>query len=119
MITVAIVGILGAVAVAAFTDNTNSARRTDGRSALLETATSLEKCKAIYGTYNNVNCGVTLPFTSTEGFYSISSTTLTSAAFTLTATPQGAQTSDTQCTSLTITNLGVQGGSGSDASVCW
>ena len=121
MIVVAIVAILGTVAMGAFTENALSANRTDGRSALLTTATALEKCKAIYGTYNNANCGVSFPVTSKEGYYSVKNTSLTASAFTLTATPvsTGPQAKDTTCTSLTLTNLGLQGGTGTNASECW
>lgn len=121
MIVVAIVAILGTVAMSYFGENAKSAGRTDGRNALLTAATSLEKCKALYGTYNNGNCGVTFPITSKEGYYSVSGTSVTASAFTLTATPVtgGAQAGDTACTSLTLTNLGLQGGTGSDSSQCW
>jgi prepilin-type N-terminal cleavage/methylation domain-containing protein len=51
MIVVAIISILAAVSTAYFGDNITSARRTDGRTALLNAAATLEKCKAVYGAY--------------------------------------------------------------------
>jgi len=122
MITVGIVGILGAVAAGAFTQNTISSNRTDGRVKLLESSTVLEKCKAIYGSYTS-NCSIdsTSSIASKEGYYTIEASTLTASTFTLTATPVsgGPQANDTDCTSITLTHLGVQGGGGAVASECW
>jgi len=122
MITMAIVGILGVVANAAFSGNVISANRTDGRAKLLESATVLEKCKAIYGTYTN-NCSInsSSSIASKEGYYTITASTLTSSTYTLTAAPvaSGPQSNDTSCTSITLTHLGVQGGTGALALECW
>jgi len=122
MITVAIVGILGTVASGIFSQNTISANRTDGRAKLLESSTVLEKCKAIYGSYtNNCSIGATSSIASKEGYYTITASTLTASTFTLTATPVsgGPQANDSDCTSITLTHLGVQGGGGAAASECW
>lgn len=119
MISVAIVGILLSFALNSYQSSVISANRTDGRSALLRTATSLEKCKAIYGTYNNANCGVSLPLNSLDEFYKITGSP-SSSSFTLTASPiKTPQTDDAECTSMTLTNLGLEGGTGSDSSQCW
>ena len=122
MITVAIVGIIASVASGYFGDNVISANRTDGRAKLLESATVLEKCKAIYGVYNN-NCSITgaSAIASKEGYYTIAATTLTASTYTLTATPVAGQPqiNDTNCTSITLNHLGVQGGGGALPSECW
>lgn len=122
MIAVAIIAILGAVASGFFTANVISANRTDGRATLLESALVFEKCKAIYGVYNN-NCSITASssITSTEGYYTIATTVLSATAFTLAATPvaSGPQANDTACTSITLTHLGVQGGAGANSTECW
>jgi type IV pilus assembly protein PilE len=45
---------------------------------------------------------------------------LSASGFTLTATPQGSQASnDSDCTTLTLTHLGVQGATGANAAGCW
>ena len=116
MIVAAIVAILASLAMAFYGDNVTSARRTDGRTALLNNATTLEKCKAAYGAYNNAACVINA--NSPDGFYTVGVAS-TATTFTLTATPAGAQTSDTDCTTMTLTNTGVEGGTGADATECW
>ena len=121
MIVVAILGIIVAIAASSFSGQVVAAKRTDARKALQETATTLEKCKATYGVYNN-NCSVgSASITSPEGLYSVAFTTLTAVAFTLTATPASGspQGNDTDCTSLILNNLGQQTGTGLDPTVCW
>ena len=115
MIVVAIIGILAAVTSAYFGDNIQNARCTEGRAALLSTASSLEKCKAAYGVYNNANCNIAALLGATpDGHFNV---TLASTAtnFTLTATGTGAAVAanNTFCPTITLNNLGVQGGTGS------
>lgn len=120
LIVIAIVALLSSLAFSNYGDNVISAKRTDGRNTILNTSTSLEKCKAIYGAYNNANCSVgaaTIP--SPEGHYNIAFTTLTATTFILTASPAGAQTNDTECTSIILNELGQQTGTGSDPTTCW
>ncbi len=122
MMVIGIVAILAIVAAGFYGDNVIAAKRSDGRRGLQDTATSLEKCKSLYGTYNSANCaiadGSTVP--SPEGLYDIAVTTAAST-FSLTATPSAgsSQNADTDCTSMTLDNLGQRGGTGADASVCW
>jgi len=120
-IVVAIIGILSAVAVGFYGDYIVDANRTDARSALSRTSTSLEKCRSLYSNYNSANCNVAFPVTSDDGFYSIAATTLTGSAFLLTATPVAGQpqANDADCTSLTLTNTGIESGTGADVTECW
>ncbi len=121
MIVVAIIGILGAISMSFYGNYLTDANRTDGRMALTETATSLEKCKSLYSIYNSANCNVTFPVTSDEGLYTVAATAISGPAFLLTATPvAGAyQAGDTDCTTLTLTSSGIEGGTGADVSECW
>ncbi|MEE8365332.1 MAG: type IV pilin protein [Gammaproteobacteria bacterium] len=121
MITVAIIGILAAVSLAFYGDYVLAANRTDARTALTETAASLEKCKSLYANYNSANCNVAFPVTSDAGFYTLAATVLTGPAFTLTATPVagGRQAGDADCTTLTLTSTGIKGGTGADVTECW
>ena len=120
MIVVAIIGILASVALGFYGDNVIASNRSEARATLTATAGSLEKCKSLYGAYNSANCAVALPDT-TPDFYTISQTTLTATQFTLVATPKVglAQASDGDCTTLSLTNIGVKAGTGTDPTVCW
>ncbi len=121
MIVVALVGILAAVSMSFYGNYITDANRTDGRMALTETVTSLEKCKALYSAYNSANCNVALPVTSDEGLYTVAATAISGATFLLTATPvAGArQAGDTDCTTLTLTSSGIEGGTGANVGKCW
>ena len=119
MIVVAIVAILAAVAVGYYGDQVIASKRTDGRAALTSTATSLEKCRALYSDYGSANCNVAFPVTSDEGNYTITAPTLTAVTFSLTGTPVGRQSADTECTTMTLTNTGIKSGTGGDPTECW
>ncbi len=122
LIVVAIMGILGTVAMSMYGDYVIAAKRTDARTGLQETATMLDKCKSTYGSYNSANCSISDGDTraSTRGLYDI---VVTSAAstFSLTASPSAGSTQigDTKCTSLTLNNLGKQTGTGTAPDECW
>ena len=120
MIVVAIVGILAAVSMSYYGNYIIDANRTDARSALTSTSASLEKCKALYSTYNNTSCNVTLPSDSEKGYYAISGA-LAATTFTLTATPKTGtpQVNDNDCKTLTLTNTGIESGTGDNISECW
>lgn len=125
MLVVGIIGVLAAIGTSYYGQYIIDANRTDGRSALSRTATSLEKCKSLYSNYNSANCNVdfALPAfnTSDDGYYTITGTVLTGPAFTLTATPVAGQpqANDTECTSLTLTHTGIKDGTGTDIGECW
>ena len=108
MIVVAIIGILAAIAVPQYTDYVTRSRRADGQSTLLQVAQELERCYTQFSAYNNASCAVVgaggVSQTSPEGYYVVAASggALSASAFTLTATPQGAQaTNDSDCTTQT------------------
>ena len=121
MMVVAIIGILSAISIGFYGDYIIDANRTDARTALSRTSTSLEKCKSLYSNYNSANCNVVFPVISDDGFYSIAATVMTGTTFTLTATPVAgqAQANDPECTSLTLTSTGIEDGTPAGANECW
>ena len=121
MVVVAVIGILTAVSMGFYGDYIIDANRTDARTALSRTSTSLEKCRSLYSSYNSANCNVAFPMASDDGFYSIAATVLTASAFTLTATPVAGQpqANDTECTSFILTNTGFEDGTPAGANECW
>jgi len=119
MIVVTIVGILGSISLGYYRSNVIAANRTEGRSALQTAAGTLEKCRALYGRYDNASCNYA-DFTSESNLYNIAAV-LGGSTFMLTATPvaSGPQTDDSECTTLTLSNTGIKGGTGTDPSQCW
>ena len=122
MIAAAIVSILATIAMSNYGDSVISAKRTDGRSVATSTASSLEKCRAIYGAYNNANCNIKngTSIASPDGYYSLKVTSAAST-FTLTASPSAgsSQANDSDCTSIILNHLGQQSGTGAAPSSCW
>jgi type IV pilus assembly protein PilE len=122
MFVVAVVAILSAMAYGAYSENVISSKRTDGRLSLQRIATTLDKCKNFYGSYNSANCSIanasTVP--SIDGYYDIQVTSAAST-FTLKAVPAAGspQAKDTYCTSMSLDNLGLRTGTGSDPGDCW
>jgi len=120
LLVVAIIGILGSIALNFFGDSVVRANRTDARSGLTQVAGSLEKCKSLYGGYNAANCNVVFPVATDSNYYSITAVVAVST-FTLTATPVvgGPQANDADCTTLTLANTGVKGATGANTGDCW
>lgn len=126
MIVVAIIGILTAVAMPAYTGYIQRSYRANVRTTLLEAAQFLERYRAINFKYVDNAATPAAPALPTglqvspnQGIarYAIAITSATSASFTLTATPSG--WADSTCGSLTLTNLGEKGQSVGDTAACW
>jgi type IV pilus assembly protein PilE len=123
LITIAILGILTAIVIPSHNHSTAKARRTDAKIALLESASSLEKCFVINNQYNHASCtsypasGADVVY-SAEGHYKVVATNLTATSFTLTASPADSspQTNDSHCASFSISSSGVKNATSPD---CW
>jgi len=123
MITVAIVGILAAIAIPSYLSTVQQSRRSDATSALAGAAGQMERYFTERGTYATATLGSTstsvYPSTSQNGYYNLSLTNLTATSYTLNATPTGYQAGD-PCGTYTYTDQGVKGVTGSPGvSNCW
>lgn len=124
LITMVILGILAAIAYPAYQNNVLRSNRTEGTRTLLTTAQQLERCYTVTNDYRERDSAgtacVTFPVVSDNGFYSISATTLNASAFTLSAVPQNSQARDDECATLTLTQAGAKGVSGTGTvRDCW
>jgi len=140
MITVAIIGILAAIAYPSYQNYVLRSNRSEGQALLNEAAARMERFYAQNNAYpttvsslnivNNRTPAGSQTVTSTSGYYQLAMTlnAAGSAAYTqngpylLTATRSGTQTRDTACGDLTLNAQGVKGivnnGSGTVAD-CW
>ena len=120
IIVVGLIAIISLVAASFFGDNVRKANRTEARATLTAASGSLEKCRSLYGSYNSLSCNVGFPRATDSNLYSITAA-LAASTFTLTATPVvgGKQASDGDCATLTLTNSGIKGATGTDTSDCW
>ncbi|MCK4742593.1 MAG: prepilin-type N-terminal cleavage/methylation domain-containing protein [Sulfuriflexus sp.] len=124
MVTVAIIGIIAAVALPEYGQYTRKARRADGTGSLLTAAHNLERCASIFGRYNHAQCDTLAPAAgvdSVEGYYKITISARTSSTYEYTAAAQNQQTSDSSyCNNLTFDQTGAKGASGSETTDrCW
>ena len=124
LITVAIIGIIAAIAIPMYSDYVTRSRRADGQAKLMQVAQDLERCYTQYSTYNHDSCSVfaSEPVISDQGFYVITvgwGDPVNESTFKLTATAQNDQAVDTDCKTLTLTHLGEQSATGPDKDSCW
>ncbi len=121
LITVAIIGILAAIAIPMYSDYVTRSRRADGQAKLMQVAQDLERCYTQYSTYNHDSCSVLASgaVMAEQGFYEITADMPNGSTFTLSATPQLEQADDTDCKTLTLTHLGEQSATGPDKDSCW
>lgn len=126
MITVAVVGILAAVAYPSYTQYIVRANRSAAQSFMFAVANKQEQYMLDARSYasNLTALNMTLP-ADVAAKYAITSTsdmTTTPPSYLVTATPQGSQLSnDTKCGTLTLNQLGVKtkSGTASVVSDCW
>ncbi|MGV8844284.1 MAG: type IV pilin protein [Pseudomonas sp.] len=131
MIVVAIIGILSAIAYPSYTQYVLRGNRSEGMAMLMDAAARQERYYAQNNSYVTAQADI-----GDLGLRHISGTTVTSetgkytlgvdsvaddGGYTLTGTPIGPQTRDTQCLNLTINAIGTRGISAVGGSVndCW
>jgi type IV pilus assembly protein PilE len=101
MITVAVFGILAAIAYPSYTRQVQKTRRADAQGTLMELSNFMERFFTENNRYDQNRSGtaVTLPFTKSpkDGsatYYTLSLAAVSSTGYTLLATPAGPQASD-------------------------
>jgi type IV pilus assembly protein PilE len=116
MIAVAIVGILAMVAYPSYQDSVRKTRRADSLAALMSLQLAQENfrgnCPFYAQNIGSTNtCGASAALstvnngsTSRDGYYQLSilAGSASGNAYTIVATPQGAQVSDTACSPMTL-----------------
>lgn len=124
VVVVAIIAILGAIAVPAYQNYLMRSRRADAREMLQRVAAAQERFYTNRNQYTNdltTAAGLNLGTTASEaGYYNIAVVVgAGNQSYTLTATPTGVQATD-RCANLTVNNVGARGYSGTTANgTCW
>ena len=126
MITVAVIGILGAIAFPSYMESVRKSRRAEGRTAMMEVLQQQER----YMTQNNTYLAFA-DTTTDKPFKNFSGDKRTGAAYHIGSracsgdiklcvqvfgTPKY---TDPKVTELTITSTGIKSCTGGDTSVCW
>ena len=114
MITMAVIGVLAAVGLGNYTQNTLKTKRAEAHAQILTIQSVYE---SIYSQTNSYPAANTLPPSASipnTTNYSYR-TTITATGYTITATATGNQVNDTTCPTITLDNLGNKGPSSS----CW
>ncbi len=132
MITVAIIGILAAIAFPSYFQYVVRANRSAAQSFMFSVANKQEQSMLNARSYFEVATGtvaewaaasITVPSEVTKNYTVtvVSNNTATPPSYTVTATPNGTQaTRDTKCANLTLTHGGGKGVTGTGtASDCW
>lgn len=134
MITVAIIGILAAIAYPSYTRYVIDTRRATGAGCLMELSQWMERNYTTCLRYDKTGAACTTDVDSSElpglqcrtdlgtayTFTVAGTPAISSNTFRLEAAPGGAQAADTQCGTLSINQQGIKGVSGATpATDCW
>lgn len=121
MITVAIIGILAAIAYPSYVEFVERGRRNDAKAVLLEAAQYMERVFTEQRTYVGAVLPTSLAASPREGsaWYNITANITAATSYTLIATPKTGWTPQ-KCGSLTLDQLGAKTISTADSlSDCW
>lgn len=122
LITLAIFGLLAAIAYPTYSQHVVKARRSDAQIALLDLAARMERFYAISNSYQGATLAkLHINATTSQGFYTLVIAQAASSTFLLAAKPLGAQAiNDPLCGELTINQLGQKSQTGTGTmQQCW
>jgi type IV pilus assembly protein PilE len=122
LVTITIVGILATIAMPSYLNHVTIGRRIDGKSALLNMSSAMERYNSQHHTYTGAtvaNLGLTN--LTPNGTYTLSIASATATTYHLQAAPTPPQaTHDAACGTLTLNHLGQKGVTGTDSVAnCW
>jgi type IV pilus assembly protein PilE len=125
MIVVAIVALLGTIAVSSYRSQMLRANRVDGTSALLQVQVAQEKFFLQNRRYAADNTelaaappgGLGIAVTTPGGHYSLVLQAPTATTYTIAATPAGAQVDDTACPAYSVDEQGTR--TPANTTGCW
>jgi|SRR5215471_1638104 len=121
MIVCILIAVLSSIAYPKYLSYIQKTRRAEGKAALLAAAVQMERYMTERGTYATASLGPSgvYPNHTDNNIYSLALSNQTTSSYTLKATPLGSQVDD-PCGSLTYTDAGVKGVTGTTAvSMCW
>ena len=121
MIVVAIVGILAAVGYPAYTSAVKKGNRADGIDSLLSLAGRMEEYYMVNDTYTGATVGSPVLGTvgsnqTSDGLYTVSISSATNFGYSVTATPVS---TDAECATISLNNLGQKSATGTNPAGCW
>lgn len=125
LITIAIAAILAAIAYPSFMESIRKGRRADAVDAMTRIQQAQERWRANKSSYTTDlgSSGLDVSASSPKGYYALAVSVPASAAgssYTITATAQGAQASDTKCSSMSMTmNVGNLTYDSTSGQTCW
>lgn len=120
MITVAIVGILAAIAYPSYQEYVLRGNRAEGMAMLSDAAARQERYFSQNNTYADTVEDLGMDEDSSHDLYRLSIADATTTTYSLTATAIGIQAGDSKCGNLGLDQAGEKSASGSeDASYCW
>jgi type IV pilus assembly protein PilE len=107
MITVAIIGILAAIALPSYNEHARKARRAGGTACLTAAAQEMERFYTVNLTYTGAPAAFVCDSETTPNYAVTGAVIIGGRGYTLTATPRGRQLGDS-CGNLTLTQAGVK-----------